>query len=60
MLRSRTMWFAYLLAIFGVLDANIPMFREMINPDWYGYIVTAIAMIVAILRVVTTKPLKER
>ena len=54
------MWFAYLLAAFGALESNIHMFKDHMSPEAYGYVLTGIAIIVAVLRVVTTQPLKER
>ena len=60
MLRSRTMWFAYLLAALGALESNMHMFKDHMSPEAYGYVLTGIAMIVAVLRIVTTQPLKER
>ena len=58
--RSRTIWFSVVLSVLGVVDANMHLFRDLIGPDYYGFAVTGIGIAVAVLRVVTTKPLKER
>jgi len=58
--KSRTIWFSIILAILGVVDTNLHLFKDLIGPEYYGFVVTGIGAVVAVLRVVTTKPLKER
>jgi hypothetical protein len=58
MRKSRTMWFALLLVIFGALEAGFPYLQSVIDPQYYGVILVAIGVIVAILRFVTTTPIR--
>lgn len=53
--QSKTMWFSIALSIFGAVDVLLPQVRDQIPPDYYGWIVMAIGVTVAGLRVVTTQ-----
>lgn len=59
-LKSKTIWFSIILAIFGVLEASTQYLQDMIDPKLFGFVVIVIGMITAILRVVTTLPLDEK
>jgi hypothetical protein len=56
--KSKTMWFALLLVIFGAIEAGFPYLQNVIDPKYYGTILMAIGVIVAVLRFVTTQPIK--
>ena len=56
--KSKTMWFSLGLVIFGALFDNLPALQAIIDPAIYGYLITAIGIIVAILRFVTKKPIE--
>lgn len=58
--KSKTMIFALLLAMFGALQATLPALDGVISQGAYGYITVATGVIVAGLRVVTTQPLKDK
>jgi hypothetical protein len=58
MMKSRTMWFSFLLVIFGALMDNLPALQSLIDPKYYGIILTVVGIITAILRFLTTKPLE--
>jgi len=58
-LRSKTIWFGHLLAIVGIVEANIGLLRESLG-EYYGYTFIGIAVITYILRAVTDKPLKDK
>ena len=58
MMRSRTMWFSFALVVFGALEAGFPYLQSVIDPQYYGAILVAIGVIVAILRFLTTGPVK--
>ena len=58
MRKSKTMWFALLLVIFGALEAGFPYLQNVIDPQYYGIILVAIGVIVAILRFITTGPIR--
>ena len=58
MIKSRTMWFSLLLVIFGALEAGFPYLQSVIDPQYYGVILVGIGVIIAILRFITTGPIK--
>jgi len=58
MAHSKTMWFSLLLVIFGALEAGFPYLQNIIDPQYYGILLVSIGVIVAILRFITTGPLK--
>jgi hypothetical protein len=59
-LKSRTMQFALALAVFGVIETQIHLFSQFMSPEVFGLFNVLIAVIVAVLRVITTVPLKDR
>lgn len=56
--QSKTMWFSLALVIFGALEAGFPYLQNVIDQKYYGIILVAIGVIVAILRFVTTGPIR--
>ena len=58
MMRSRTIWFSFALVVFGALEAGFPYLQSVIDPQYYGVILVTIGVIVAILRFITTGPVK--
>lgn len=58
MTHSKTMWFSLLLVIFGALEAGFPYLQAIIDPQYYGALLVIIGIIVAVLRFITTKPLR--
>ena len=59
MVKSRTMWFSFALVVFGALFDNFSYVQNLIDPRFYGFGYIAIGIIVAVLRFVTTGPLKN-
>jgi hypothetical protein len=59
-MRSKTMWFSLLLVIFGALLDNFSYLQNIIDQKYYGLLLVAIGIIVAILRFVTTQPLDNK
>ena len=57
-MKSRTMWFSLLLVVFGALLDNFSYLQSVINEKYYGVLLVAIGIIVAILRFITTGPIK--
>jgi len=55
---SKTMWFSLLLVIFGALSDNWSVLQGMIDPKFYSYSMVVIALITAVLRYFTTKPIE--
>jgi len=64
MLRSKTLRFAILLAVLGVLEVNGSLLRGFLNPllgeTWAGMVLLLVSVVVAVLRIVTTKPLADK
>lgn len=58
MAHSKTMWFSLALVIFGALEAGFPYLQSVIDQKYYGIILVAIGVTVAILRFITTGPIR--
>jgi len=58
MTHSKTMWFSLALVIFGALFDNFSYLQSVISEKYYGIILVAIGVIVAILRFVSTGPIR--
>jgi len=58
MAHSKTMWFSLLLVIFGALEAGFPYLQNIIDPQYYGILLVSIGVIVAVLRFITTGPVR--
>ena len=58
MRQSKTMWFSLALVIFGALEATFPYLQNIIDQRYYGIILVAIGVIVAILRFITSGPVR--
>ena len=56
--KSKTMWFSLLLVVFGALEAGFPYLQNIIDPQYYGVLLVAIGVIVAVLRFITTEPVR--
>jgi len=54
--RSKTMWFSLALVIFGALFDNFSQLQNIIDERYYGLILVAIGVVVAILRFITSEP----
>jgi hypothetical protein len=59
-MKSRTLWFSFLLVIFGALFDNFNYLQSIIDERYYGISFVAIGLITAILRFITTQPLDEK
>lgn len=58
MAHSKTMWFSLLLVIFGAIEAGFPYLQSIIDEKYYGLLLVGIGVIVAILRFITTGPIR--
>jgi hypothetical protein len=58
MTHSKTMWFSLLLVVFGALEAGFPYLQNIIDPQYYGVLLVSIGVIVAVLRFLTTGPVR--
>lgn len=59
MRKSKTMWFAFVLAMLGSLMELFPYLRDLIDPRYYSIILVVIGLVVAALRFVTTQPIER-
>jgi hypothetical protein len=59
-LKSKTLWFALALAVFGVIEMQAKLFAQYMTPEAFGLFNIVIGLIVAVLRVLTTVPLSEK
>jgi len=57
--KSRTMWFSFALVVLGALMDNFSYLQPLLDPKYYGLILVAIGIAVAVLRFMTTKPVGE-
>jgi hypothetical protein len=58
MRQSRTMWFSLALVVFGALLDNFSYLQSVIDQKYYGILLVGIGIIVAILRFITTGPVR--
>jgi len=56
--QSKTMWFSLALVIFGALFDNFSYLQAVIDPKYYGVLLVIIGLIVAVLRFLTTGPVR--
>ena len=59
-LKSKTINFALLLALFSAAQLNLPAVQSFMTPKVYGWTYLVIAIAVGVLRAVTTQPLTEK
>lgn len=52
------MWFSFLLVVFGALYDNLSYLQSVIDPKYYGALLVTIGVIVAVLRFLTSGPIK--
>ena len=57
-MKSRTIWFSFLLVVFGALLDNFTYLQSVIDQKYYGIFIVCIGVIVAVLRFITTAPLR--
>jgi len=58
MMQSRTMWFSFALVVFGALFDNFSYLQTVIDQRYYGIILVSIGVIVAVLRFITSGPVR--
>lgn len=57
-MKSKTIWFSLLLVVFGALLDNFSYLQSVIDQKYYGILLVTIGVIVAILRFITTGPVR--
>jgi len=58
--KSKTLWFAFALAMFGVVEAQVGIFQQFIGEKYFGLFTLGVSLVVAWLRFLTTQPLSEK
>lgn len=58
--RSKTMIFAIILAVTGVIQASTDFLSTVMSPHAFGYLTLISGLITAVLRVLTTQPLEDK
>lgn len=59
-LKSKTMWLSVALVVFGALiDASVYL-QNVLTPKAFSLTMIVLGVLVAILRLLTTKPLSEK
>ena len=56
--RSKTINYATIVAVLGAIQVTLPVVKETIPEDAYGWILMVIAVGIAYYRTITTGPLK--
>jgi hypothetical protein len=52
------MWFSFALVVFGALFDNFSYLQTVIDQRYYGIILVSIGVIVAVLRFITSGPVR--
>ena len=58
--KSRTMWFAFLLAVLGAALEMFPYLQSFLDPRFYGIAFFIIGIVVAVLRFLTVQPMSDK
>ena len=59
-LKSKTIWLALIVDTLAIIQLNAEEMRAAIPPEFYGYFLIIVGVLIKVARVVTTKPLKEK
>jgi hypothetical protein len=59
-LKSKTMWFSGIIMALGAVSDNAEYLRNLLDPQSFNMVMIVIGVVVAILRIQTTKPLEEK
>ena len=60
MAKSKTVWFASAVTVFGAIETYLPAMQNMIPANWYGPILTGVGITAAVLRFMTTQAISEK
>jgi len=59
-LKSKTLWFALLIAVGGILEQSQAVVSQIVGPANTGWVMLVISVGVAILRIITTQPINQK
>lgn len=58
--QSKTVWFAAAVMVLGLLDQFTGVITSVVPEEYRGIVVAGIGLATAVLRFVTSKPLKDK
>ena len=59
-LKSKTLWFAILIAVGGILEQSQAVVTQLVGPANTGWVMLVISVGVAVLRIITTQPINQK
>jgi len=59
-LKSKTLWFALLIAVGGILEQSQAVVTQIVGPANTGWVMLVISVGVAVLRIITTQPINQK
>ena len=59
-LKSKTLWFALLIAVGGILEQSQAVVTQIVGPANTGWVMLDISVGVAVLRIITTQPINQK
>lgn len=59
MIKSRTMWYAFIIDVLGIIQINAEELRAAIPPEYYGYLLIGVGIGIKYFRYITTKPIND-
>ncbi len=60
LIKSRTLLFAFALAMFGVVESQVGVFQKYIGEEHFGLFTLGVSLVVAWLRFLTTTAVDEK
>ena len=60
MIKSKTLWASAITGMVGATVASMPLIQDSLSKENYCFILMALSILFAGLRVLTTKPLGDR
>lgn len=58
--KSKTIWWAGAVAVFGAAETYLPQMQGMIPDAWYGPIITVVGLVTALLRYGTSEAIADK
>lgn len=58
--KSRTLQFAFALALFSVVETQVGVFQKYVGEEHFGLFTLGVSLIVAWLRFITTQPIDDK
>lgn len=59
-MKSKTLWFALILAVLGVIQTMTSAFEPFMSAKVYGLFTVVVAVVVAVLRILTTQAVTDK